>query len=149
MSLFHTSQTEGEELSLTDLKTNLTLLIVDSLFFNREEMLTENVPLLVGKQIEHSFLEDSDIVKLPGYVISVVLGFSSWYNVKYDDDETISTYQLQNDNWEGNLRIIVQSSRYNLCWLKHLSFSSVFNLKWNRYIATTVQLSFSCMKKQK
>ena len=77
-------------------------------------MLIENVPLLVGKQIEHSFLEDSDIVKLPGYVISVVLGFSSWYNVKYDDDETIYTHQLQNDNWEGNLRIIVQSSRYNL-----------------------------------
>ena len=36
MSLFNTSQTEAEELSLTDLKRNLTLLIVDSLFFNKQ-----------------------------------------------------------------------------------------------------------------
>lgn len=61
------------------------------------------MPLLVGKYIQHTFEDEV----YNGKVLSVVPGFYKWYNVKYTDDPAIYVYQLQEDYSKGNLEIVV------------------------------------------
>ena len=42
-----------------------------------------------------------------GKVLSQVPGLCRWYNIKYDDDEAVYTYKLQDDLKNGDLDIIV------------------------------------------
>ena len=66
-----------EKFSLAELKENVLTLIKDTLKEITTEKNQTNIPLFVGKNIEHLF---SDGVKYCGHVISVVPGFPKWYN---------------------------------------------------------------------
>lgn len=43
-----------------------------------------------------------------GHILTVVPGFTDWYNVKYDNDEAIYVYKLQEDYEQEDLVIVPQ-----------------------------------------
>jgi hypothetical protein len=56
-------------------------------------------PVLVGKSIDHQFIEDGQIVQ--------VAGFPEWYNVVYDNEpDVVYTYKLMEDFYNGDLKLI-------------------------------------------
>ena len=63
---------------------------------------------LVGKRVKHKFLNEKNGKPelYSGYVISRVPGYKSWYNIKYDGDPIIYSYQLQKDYKDGDLTIL-------------------------------------------
>lgn len=65
----------------------------------------EHIPLLIGKNVRHKF-EDGEIYQ--GKVIAPVPGFPAWYNIQYENEESIYTYRLVDDYKDGNLEIVVQ-----------------------------------------
>ena len=91
-------------LNVEELKQNVLTLIKDCLQEPTEEKQQENIPLLVGKNVKHSF---SDGIEYKGYVISVVPGFGEWYNVKYEGDDSIYAYNLYEDYKQGDLQLFV------------------------------------------
>lgn len=92
------------KLFLKELEHNITQLIEDTLGADTVEEQTDNLPLLVCKNIEHKFSDDETY---KGLVISVVPGFPKWYNVKYDGDDAVYAYNLHHDYKNGDLRIMV------------------------------------------
>ena len=76
---------------------------------NTTEKPTSSMPLLVEKDVDHKF-DNGEVYR--AHVISVVPGYTSWYNIKYVQDPAIYTYQLREDYLAGNLKIVVQSLRY-------------------------------------
>ena len=93
-----------EKFSLAELKENVLTLIKDTLKEITTEKNQTNIPLFVGKNIEHLF---SDGVKYCGHVISVVPGFPKWYNVQYQNDEAIYAYNLCTDYEKGEVNILI------------------------------------------
>ena len=64
-------------------------------------------PVLVGKSIDHQFIEDGQIVQYSGRVVSQVSGFPEWYNVVYDNEpDVVYTYKLMEDFHNGDLKLI-------------------------------------------
>lgn len=76
------------------LKQNVLKLIQETLTVQTREKEIVGIPLLVGKDIEHKFVDGKDERLYKGKVISVVPGFSQWYNVKYENDDAIYAYNL-------------------------------------------------------
>ena len=112
MSLFNTTKRQGKDLTVVDLTANVIRLVDDALMSpDTTENPSNNVPLLVDKDVEHTF-ENGEVYR--GHVISVVPGYTSWYNIKYVDEQAIYTYQLRQDYMGGNLKIVVPSSRYHM-----------------------------------
>jgi len=65
-------------------------------------------PILVGKQIQHRFSKNKEIVAYTETVILQVPGFRDWYNVVYEDEPDITyTDKLMEDYANGDLSIIV------------------------------------------
>ncbi|CAC5383514.1 unnamed protein product [Mytilus coruscus] len=81
-------------------------LIKDTLKEPTHENATQGRPLLVGKTIKHSF-SDGNIYD--GYVISIVPGFSMWYNVKYEMDDAIYAFNLVDDMEKENTTTTAES----------------------------------------
>ncbi|XP_076075718.1 uncharacterized protein LOC143046441 [Mytilus galloprovincialis] len=92
------------KLTIQQLKDNVETLIKDTLKEPTHENATQGRPLLVGKTIKHSF-SDGNIYN--GYVISMVPGFSMWYNIKYERDDAIYAFNLVEDMEKGDLSIVV------------------------------------------
>ena len=64
-------------------------------------------PVLVGKSIDHQFIEDGQTVQYTGRVVSQVSGFPEWYNVVYDNEpDVVYTYKLMEDFHNGDLKLI-------------------------------------------
>ena len=64
-------------------------------------------PALVGKSIDHQFIEDDQIVQYSGRVVSQVAGFPEWYNVVYENEpDVVYTYKLMEDFYNGDLKLI-------------------------------------------
>ena len=64
-------------------------------------------PVLVGKSINHQFIEDGQIVQYSGRVVSQVSGFPERYNVVYDNEpDVVYTYKLMEDFHNGDLKLI-------------------------------------------
>ena len=64
-------------------------------------------PVLVGKSIDHQFIEDGQIVQYSGRVVSQVSGFPEWYNVVYDNEpDVVYTYKLMEDFYNGDLKLV-------------------------------------------
>ncbi|KAL3867760.1 hypothetical protein ACJMK2_040610, partial [Sinanodonta woodiana] len=100
---------KGKAYSLEKLKNNVIQLIKDAADSPSEESPTQEIPLLVGKKVIHTFNEG----KWPGRVLSVVAGFPEFYNIVYDCDlqensspNAIYTYTLKEDYRNGNLEIV-------------------------------------------
>ena len=55
---------------------------------------------LIWKNIKHKF---DDRIWYSGKVISKVPGYPLWYNVVYDSDESVYSYQLRRDQEVGDL----------------------------------------------
>ena len=69
------------------------------------------IPLLVGKSVIHYFHETDENdqeVRVPynGKVISQVPGFLEWFNIAYENDDAVYSYQLIKDYQEQNLEIV-------------------------------------------
>ena len=65
-------------------------------------------PILVGKQVQHRFSENKEIVLYTGTVVSQVPGFQDWYNIVYDDEpDIVYSYKLMEDYINGDLSIII------------------------------------------
>ncbi|XP_033730479.1 uncharacterized protein LOC117319875 [Pecten maximus] len=94
-----------EKLSVAELKANVTELIKSAATVTTDERQTSDIPLLVGKTIDHVFVDNT----YRGVVVSVVPGFPMWYNVKYTNDEAIYAYNLIEDYRNGDVRIVVSS----------------------------------------
>lgn len=101
-SVYNVSKAKGKNLSVEDLKHNVGRLV--------EAAFSSPVPggthILIGKRVKHKFGSDGAVQMNEGKVISVVPGFASWYNIKYDEDPAIYTYRLMDDYQAGNLEII-------------------------------------------
>ena len=65
-----------------------------------------NIPLLVGKIVNHFFIADGQRIPYTGKVVSQVPGFPQWFNITYDDDDAVYTYKLIEDYKDGNLEIV-------------------------------------------
>jgi len=80
--LYYLSQNgpDGKYLAIhmEELHQNVINLIQDSLQVPIAERHEEGIPLLIGINVKHRF---SDGIKYKASVISVVLGFSDWYNI--------------------------------------------------------------------
>ena len=64
-------------------------------------------PVLVGKSIDHRFIEDGQTVQYSGRVVSQVSGFPEWYSVVYDNEpDVVYTYKLMEDFHNGDLKLI-------------------------------------------
>ena len=85
------------------LTENLLKLVRGALEGSSQEASTSNQPLLVSKKVSHKFEGD---IWYTGKVISVVPGFPSWYNVKYDGDTAIYSYKLLEEYKNGDLKIV-------------------------------------------
>ena len=86
--------------SVARLQDNLIKLVTASVESAGDE--TETGVKLVGKRVFHRFSEG----EWAGQVISVVPGFPELYNIRYDDDDSLYTYQLLEDYRAGDLRIV-------------------------------------------
>ena len=110
MTLFNTTKKQGKDLTKTDLTDNVIKLVEDAITSpNTTEKPTSSIPLLVNKDVDHGF-DNGEVNR--AQAISVVPGYTSWYNLKYVEDPAIYTYQLRDDYLAGNLKIGVPSSRY-------------------------------------
>ncbi|KAK3107360.1 hypothetical protein FSP39_012735 [Pinctada imbricata] len=98
-----TAEGKYEKLSVDELKSNILELITSAARVPTSEVQHSDMPLLVGKVIDHKFTDKS----YRGKVISVVPGFPSWYNVKYDGDDAIYAFNLMDDYKKGDLSIVV------------------------------------------
>ena len=85
------------------------------------------MPLLIDKDVEYIF-GNGQVYR--GHVISVVPGYTSWYNIKYVDDQAVYTCQLRQDYMGGILKIVVPSSRYHMFNVKAVlsSFTTSVNI---------------------
>ena len=62
---------------------------------------------LTHKRVSHCFSEEGKDVHYTGTVVSQVPGFSTWYNIVYDNEpDIVYTYQLLEDYNNGDLTII-------------------------------------------
>ncbi|KAL3875635.1 hypothetical protein ACJMK2_033565 [Sinanodonta woodiana] len=84
-------------------------LIKEAAYSPSEELPAQEIPLLVGKKVIHTFNEG----KWPGLLLSVVAGFPEFYNIVHDCDllensspNSIYTYTLKKDYRNGNLEIV-------------------------------------------
>ena len=107
--------------NLSELKDNLTILINEARKGSTKEIKIGKKPLLVNKTIKHRFTGND--AWYDGHVISVVPGFTEWYNVKYDGDEAIYVYRLQEDYEQGDLVIVPQKAERLKFSSKRIQFS--------------------------
>ena len=87
------------------LTKNLFELVRGALEGSSQEASTSSQLFLVRMRVSHKSEGD---IRYTGTVISVVPDFSSWYNVKYDDDTAIYSYQLLGDYRNGDLEIMTK-----------------------------------------
>ena len=91
-------------LLVEELKRNVNTLIQDFLQEPTTEKTRWNHPFTGGKKVKHTF---SDGKAYKGHVISVVPGFGEWYNVRYDNDDSIYAYNLCEDYKQGDLQLFI------------------------------------------
>ena len=103
----------GKQFTVAQLTSYLLKLIRDAFAAPHEETPTSGQPLLVGKRVEHCLIkkcrkDPSKTKRVPytGSVISVVPGYTAWYNIVYDGDVAVYTYKLQEDWSAGDLKLI-------------------------------------------
>ena len=100
------------QFSSTILKGNLLELTEDAWkatpSISSSQSATTGDPILVGKQVQHRFSENKEIVLYTGTVVSQVPGFQDWYNIVYDDEpDIVYSYKLMEDYVNGDLSIII------------------------------------------
>ena len=96
-----------------ELKDNLIILINSAAAVDSSQTVSKSaqekrtIPLLSGKTIQHRFTgQEGENTTWIGRVISQVPGFPSWFNVIYENDESVYSYRLIDDYKDGNVEII-------------------------------------------
>ena len=87
-----------------ELQSNLVELIEESRALPTTECTQKDIPLLVGKYVSHTFANGKRYV---GKVLSVVPGFSRWFNIKYENDDAVYVYKLIDDYQSDDLEILL------------------------------------------
>ena len=103
------SKKEEGQFNSAKLASHLTQLINATHHGSPSDMSSSSAsePVLVGKSINHQFIEDGQIVLYSGRVVSQIAGFPDWYNVVYDDEpDVVYTYKLMEDFYNGHLKLI-------------------------------------------
>ena len=102
------SKKEEGQFNSAKLKTNLIQLInAAHLCSPCTSTLSSDDLVLVGKSIDHQFIEDGQVVEYSGRVVSQVPGFSEWFNVVYDNEQdVVYTYKLMEDFLNGDLKVV-------------------------------------------
>ena len=107
-SVYRFSKKGAGQFSSTILKGNLLKLIEDAWKATPPISSSPGDPILVGKQVQHRFSENKEIVLYTGTVVSQVPGFQDWYNIVYDDEpDIVYSYKLMEDYINGDLSIII------------------------------------------
>ena len=106
-SVYHFSKKGVGQFSSTILKGNLLKLIEDAWKVTPPISSSPGDPILVGKQVQHRFSENKEIVLYTGTVVSQVPGFQDWYNIVYDEPDIVYSYKLMEDYINGDLSIII------------------------------------------
>ena len=104
---------KGRTLSVEELCANLKKLIKSSRLEATKCDQKSTPSFLVNKSVKHQFVEERcnngnttvENVWYKGHVIDQVTGFPDWYNIQYEDDSRIYTYQLMDDYRDGSLVI--------------------------------------------
>ena len=95
------SHGKRRDLTVDELKGNVIKLIEAALDLAKSNPPKEDDPVpLSGKKIRHKFEGDC---WFSGEVISQVPGYPAWYNVVYEGDNSVYTYQLREDLAAGDL----------------------------------------------
>ena len=101
-ALFQLSSVKSGKFTVDTLCHNLKCLITSALSSKD----TNSQSFLVGKRVRHPFsAEDEELNWYNGHVISQVPGFEEWYNIVYDNDEAVYTFQLNQDLESGDLEL--------------------------------------------
>lgn len=87
-----------------ELQSNLVELIEESRALPTTEWAQKDMSLLVGKYVSHTFANGKSYV---GKVLSVVPGFSRWFNIKYENDDAVYVYKLIDDYQSDDLEILL------------------------------------------
>lgn len=97
------------DLTLQELKCNVLKLVNIARRIPVDE---SKKSFLIGKCVSHQFDTGADENDTGGWydgtVISQVPGYPNWFNIKYDGDPAIYTYQLMEDYKNGSLRLITE-----------------------------------------
>ena len=103
---FTVRQPSGKYMKLTidEMKTNVIKLIQDCLVEPTSEKHRRDIPLFVGKEVSHKF---ADGKTYKGYVISMVPGYSEWYNLKYENNPSVYSFNLVEEYKNGDLQLRV------------------------------------------
>uniref|UniRef100_A0A8W8L2R4 Uncharacterized protein n=1 Tax=Magallana gigas TaxID=29159 RepID=A0A8W8L2R4_MAGGI len=97
-----------KQCSIEQLAANLKKLVSHAYTIQVTESDQEHNPILVGKHVQHKFVDSDACEKWwTGKVVSQVPGYPAWYNIVYDGDIAVYTYQLLEDLKNGNLKITV------------------------------------------
>ena len=95
--------TGKRNLTEQELPGNLLVLIKAAIEMANENPRRDVYDPLTGKNIKHKF---DDEIWYSGKVISQVSGYTAWYNVVYDNDDSVYSYQLRTDLEAGDLTIL-------------------------------------------
>lgn len=103
--LYQFSSKETGTYSVDVLKQHLKELLDSAL---NDNTITED--FLVGHRVRHKFETENGYAWFVGRVISTVPGFSSWYNIVYEDEEEESVYsfKLMDDHISGDLVVLFE-----------------------------------------
>lgn len=111
-TLYQFSSKECGTFSVSQLTENLKILVESAHQVNRESC--DNVDryshMLVGKRVQHKFdVGHGESTWYSGDVISQVPGFPQWFNITYDEDPAVYSFQLLIDMEKGDLKLEVPS----------------------------------------
>ena len=102
---FTVKEDTGKRRNLTEqeLTGNLLVLIKAAIEMANENPRRDVYDPLTGKNIKHKL---DDGIWYSGKVIFQVPGYPAWYNVVYDNDDSVYSYQLRTDLEAGDLTIL-------------------------------------------
>ena len=111
--LLQFSSKETGNFSVAQLTENVKALVEGAhlIVANRCNSAEGGTHMLVGKRVQHRFVdENEEIVWYGGDVISQVPGFPEWFNITYDDDPAVYSYQLLKDLESGDLKLEIPTT---------------------------------------
>lgn len=92
------------QLTVEELTANLKVLVHQAIVRSG----TEETHMLVGKRVKHIQVEEGERTPYYGKILSQVPGYPEWFNIIYDDDDSVYTYHRLDEDFErGDIEILV------------------------------------------
>lgn len=98
---------------------------------------------MIGKAVEHMFeTEDGSKDEWRGMVLARAPIMNTWFYITYEKDPVLYMYQLLDDYKEGDLRIMPDSSKYELTTF----IFDVSKITWRYLIILQVHFKISIIR---